>query len=57
MIEKYEILEQALGEVQINADKLKDYEKKIALLGAEIVTTKDIYDVFVKTKSRFNNKI
>ena len=54
MIQKYERLEIAFSEFKQNKDKLDDYEKKIQLMGAEIVTTKNLYDVFIKTKSRFS---
>ncbi len=53
LFERYQKLEEVLNEIKFNEDKLKEYEKRIALLGAEIVTTKNLYDVFLKTKSRY----
>lgn len=53
LVDKYQKLELSLEEFKVNAEKLKDYEKRISLLSAEIVTTKNLYDVFAKTKARF----
>lgn len=56
MIDKYELLESNLIECKDNAEKMKDYEKKITQLGAEVVTTKNLYDVFIKSKSKYSKK-
>jgi predicted RNase H-like nuclease (RuvC/YqgF family) len=42
--QKKEKIETALSEYKANSGKLKDYEKRIAKLGSEIVNTKSMYD-------------
>lgn len=56
MVDKYQQLEAAFGEFKDNRDKFDDYEKKIQMLNAELVTTKNLYDVFVRTKQRFSQR-
>ncbi|KAL4438399.1 hypothetical protein ABPG74_009438 [Tetrahymena malaccensis] len=47
--DQYQKLEKSLVDIQNNTD-LSDYQMRISKLGAEVATTKNLYDVFVKTR-------
>ena len=54
MVQKYEKLENALNEFNFAKDRLDEYEKKIQLMGTEILATKKLYDEFIKNKPSFS---